>query len=68
MTLRRSLAFALVPLSAVPLALGAPLVAPSVEERVKELRGQSTEQQVPRSDSTDRRRLDPPASSGGGGR
>jgi hypothetical protein len=43
-TLRRSLAFLLIPLSAVPLAAGFPLVAPSVEKRVQELRGQSTEQ------------------------
>jgi hypothetical protein len=68
MTLRRSLAFALVPLSAVPLAAGFPLVAPSVEERVRELRGQSTEQQVPRSHPADGRHLDPPASSGEAGR
>jgi hypothetical protein len=52
MILRRPLAFALIPLSAVPLVAGFPLVAPSVEKRVQELRGQSTEQVGDRSEPT----------------
>ncbi len=35
--LRRIAAFALVPLSAIPLVAVAPLVAPSIEQRVHEL-------------------------------
>jgi hypothetical protein len=35
--LRRACAFALVPLSAIPLIAVAPLVAPSIEQRVHEL-------------------------------
>ncbi|HEY4278885.1 MAG TPA: hypothetical protein VGM91_11725 [Conexibacter sp.] len=35
--LRRAAAFALVPLSAIPLIAVAPLVAPSIEQRVHEL-------------------------------
>jgi hypothetical protein len=40
--LRRAAAFALVPLSAVPLVVVAPMIAPSVEKRMDELRGQHT--------------------------
>lgn len=57
MTLRRPLAFALIPLSALPLAAGVPLVAPSVEKRVQELRGQTTEQ---RAEPSAAPRVDPP--------
>jgi hypothetical protein len=37
--LRRAAAFALIPLSALPLVAVAPLVAPSVGNRIDELRG-----------------------------
>lgn len=37
--MRRTLAFLLVPLSALPLVAISPLVAPSVERRIDELRG-----------------------------
>jgi hypothetical protein len=61
MTLRRALAFALVPLSALPLAAGAPLVAPSVEKRVQELRdrpGERAETRRPQRVDRDERRAD----------
>jgi hypothetical protein len=45
--LRRAAAFALVPLSALPLVAVAPLVAPSVEQRIDELRGKTPTHTVP---------------------
>jgi hypothetical protein len=45
--LRRAAALALVPLSAIPLVAVAPMVAPSVEQRVNELRGEPQHDPVP---------------------
>jgi hypothetical protein len=45
--LQRAAAFLLVPLSALPLVANAPLVAPSVQRRVDELRGVTRQQAVP---------------------
>jgi len=48
MTMRRLVAFALVPLSAIPFAIAAPLVGPSVDKRVNDLRDRPAEQRAPR--------------------
>lgn len=47
MTLRRALSYAVVPLSAVPLAAAAAYLAPSVEHRVNELRARPSPAAVP---------------------
>lgn len=52
--LRRLAAFALVPLSVVPLVAIAPKVAPSVERRVGELRGTTQQTHLPT--TTERKR------------
>jgi hypothetical protein len=45
--LQRAAAFLLVPLSALPLVAIAPIVAPSVQRRVDELRGTTRQQAAP---------------------
>lgn len=45
--LQRAAAFLLVPLSALPLVAIAPIVAPSVQRRVDELRGVTQQQAAP---------------------
>lgn len=44
--IRRAMAFALVPLSAVPLVFAAPQIAPSFEQRLDELFGDSAQTQT----------------------
>ncbi|ADB49805.1 hypothetical protein [Conexibacter woesei] len=56
--LHRTLAFLLVPLSALPLVAISPLIVPSVERRLDELRGGS-EQVAPRPASTSTAPTDP---------
>lgn len=56
--LRRAAAFLLVPLSALPLVAISPLIVPSVERRIDELRG-ATEQVAPRPATTSTAPTDP---------
>jgi hypothetical protein len=67
-TVRRLLAYALVPLSAVPFALTAPLVAPSVEQRVHDLRDEPAAPVSPRGGRQLDRRPAAPAPSSRDGR